>query len=100
MHDGDYSGCDARAAKISKVIRCLGAALSGAPSPVHLACRAAQAPELLLSPTSYDGKAADVWACGVLLYTLLTGAVRPPKAVQVLFANRLLPRQGCPGNWS
>lgn len=33
-----------------------------------------QAPELLLSPTSYDGKAADVWACGVLLFTLLTGA--------------------------
>eukprot|EP00208_Stichococcus_sp_RCC1054_P005635 CAMPEP_0206136050 /NCGR_PEP_ID=MMETSP1473-20131121/1287_1 /ASSEMBLY_ACC=CAM_ASM_001109 /TAXON_ID=1461547 /ORGANISM="Stichococcus sp, Strain RCC1054" /LENGTH=603 /DNA_ID=CAMNT_0053528287 /DNA_START=12 /DNA_END=1823 /DNA_ORIENTATION=+ len=31
------------------------------------------APELLLSPTSYDGKAADVWACGVLLFTLLTG---------------------------
>ncbi len=32
-----------------------------------------QAPELLLSPRSYDGKAADVWACGVLLFTLLTG---------------------------
>lgn len=32
------------------------------------------APELLLSPTSYDGKAADVWACGVLLFTLLTGS--------------------------
>ena len=38
-----------------------------------LACHL-QAPELLLSPTSYDGKAADVWAAGVLLYTLLCGA--------------------------
>jgi hypothetical protein len=33
-----------------------------------------QAPELLLSPTCYDGKGADVWAAGVLLYTLLCGA--------------------------
>jgi hypothetical protein len=33
-----------------------------------------QAPELLLSPTCYDGKTADVWAAGVLLYTLLCGA--------------------------
>jgi serine/threonine-protein kinase SRK2 len=32
------------------------------------------APELLLSPTSYDGKGADVWAAGVLLYTLLCGS--------------------------
>lgn len=35
-----------------------------------------QAPELLLSPTHYDGKGADVWAAGVLLYTLLCGACR------------------------
>lgn len=32
------------------------------------------APELLLSPTHYDGKGADVWAAGVLLYTLLCGS--------------------------
>jgi serine/threonine-protein kinase SRK2 len=32
------------------------------------------APELLLSPTCYDGKTADVWAAGVLLYTLLCGS--------------------------
>lgn len=31
------------------------------------------APELLLSPVAYNGKPADVWALGVLLYTLLTG---------------------------
>lgn len=31
------------------------------------------APELLLKRGDYSGPAADIWATGVVLYTLLTG---------------------------
>ncbi len=34
------------------------------------------APEIIRSSGAYDGRAADVWSCGVMLYVLLYGQVR------------------------
>lgn len=54
------------------------------------------APEVL-AHESYDGKAADVWSCGVVLFTILTGGFpfRDPEEQDtnpVLLLQRLFPR--------
>ena len=54
------------------------------------------APEVL-AHESYDGKAADVWSCGVVLYTILTGGFpfKDPEEEgmnPVVLLQRLFPR--------
>ena len=54
------------------------------------------APEVL-AQANYDGKAADVWSCGVVLYTLLTGTFpfRDPQEQglnPVVLLQRVFPR--------
>lgn len=55
-----------------------------------------QAPEVILADNHYDGKRADIWSCGIILYAILFGrypfdAREPRFARKIVTANYVLP---------
>ena len=59
--------------------------------PNHL-----QAPEVILADNHYDGKRADIWSCGIILYAILFGrypfdAREPRFARKIVTANYVVP---------
>jgi serine/threonine protein kinase len=56
----------------------------------------AQAPEVILGDKNYDGRMADIWSCGVILFAILFGkypfdAHEPRFARNIVDANYTLP---------
>ena len=56
----------------------------------------AQAPEVILADNHYDGKRADIWSCGIILYAILFGrypfdAREPRFARKIVTANYVVP---------
>ena len=55
-----------------------------------------QAPEVILADNHYDGKRADIWSCGIILYAILFGrypfdAREPRFARKIVTANYVVP---------
>ena len=48
-----------------------------------------QAPEVILADSQYDGKRADIWSCGIILYAILFGRY-PFNAREPRFARKIV----------
>lgn len=65
-------------------------AKSGVGTPAYMA------PEVILADNHYDGKRADIWSCGIILYAILFGrypfdAREPRFARKIVTANYVVP---------
>lgn len=51
-----------------------------------------QAPEVILADNKYNGKKADIWSCGIILYAILFGRY-PFDAREPRFARKIVTAQ-------